>query len=282
VVKKLQYVSEDNFGTIPASPSFTLAGHNVLIRETTQTSAQKYRDLGNRDLYQMLKTAEMYSFELRYQPVNTSLIRYGTELPSGTGTIEKSLGFVYTQKINGVESWFRCLGARTDQIEIEVTEDAVQVAQNWLCKDIPAEVTADPFTTPAYASADTSPPWTGATSGSSPLMLDGASYDTPRFKVTVNWNLEVIKPNGETKAKFILPTNRDIAVEFDTWKKDGVLKADTASLAARAASYVLAPGKAMTFTDLYLTRHSKTNDAGQNKHLLETLSGTAKSVAVTA
>jgi hypothetical protein len=61
-----------------------------------------------------------------------------------------------------------------------------------------------------------------------------------------------------------------------------VLKADTASLAARAASYVLAPGKAMTFTDLYLTRHSKTNDAGQNKHLLETLSGTAKSVAVTA
>ncbi|MEM2141311.1 phage tail tube protein [Nitrososphaera sp.] len=282
VLKKLQFIEEATFGQTPSSPAFTIAGHNVMLRETTEVSSQKYRESGSRDLYQMLKTGELYSFELRYQPVNTALVRYGTELPSGAGTIEKSLSFAYTQLVNDAETWYRFLGARTDQIEIEITEAAVQVSQNFLCKDIPAAVTADPFTTPTYAGADSLAPYTGASSGSNPLSINSVNYDTPRFKVTVNWNLEVIKPNGETQAKFILPTNRDISVEFDTWVKSDVLRSDAKSLTARSATYTIAPSKTVTLTDLYLTRHSKSNDAGNSKHLMETLAGTAKSVAVSA
>ncbi|AIC16951.1 phage tail tube protein [Nitrososphaera viennensis] len=280
ILKRLQFVEESTFGQAPASPSFVLAGHNVSLRETTEVSAQKYRDLGSRDLYKMLKTGEMYSFELRYQPINTALLRYGTELPNGAGTIEKSLAFVYTQLVNGTETWHRFLGARTDQVEIEVTEASVQVSHRFLCKDIPATVTADPFTTPTYAGADTSAPYTGVSSGSNPLTINSETYDTPRFKVSVNWNLDVVKPNGEVQAKFILPTNRDITVEFDTWVKDDVLRADTKSLAARSASYTIAPGKSLTFTDLYLAKQSKNNDANDAKVLIETLTGTARSMSV--
>lgn len=244
VLKQLQFVEETSFGQTPASPSFISAGHNVMLRETTEVSSQKYRAAGSRDLYRLLKTGELYSFELRYQPVNTSLIRYGIELPSGAGTIEKSLSFAYSQLVSDAETWYRFLGARTDQVEIEVTEAAVQVSRNFLCKDIPAAVTSDPFTTPTYAGADSSAPYTGASSGSNPLSINSANYDTPRFKLTVNWNLEVIKPNGETQAKFILPTNRDIAVEFDTWVKDDVLRSDAKALAARSATYTLAPRQA--------------------------------------
>ncbi|WP_337861468.1 phage tail tube protein [Nitrososphaera sp.] len=282
IVKKLQYVEESAFGSTPGSPAFVLAGHQVRMRESTETSAQKYRELGSRDLYQMLKTGEMYSFELQYQPTSTALMRYGTELPGGAGTIEKSLSFTYTQLINAAETWYRYLGARCDQLEVEVTEAAVKVMQRFLCKDIPAAVTADPFTTPGYAGADTSAPYTGASSGSNPLTINSNNYDVPRFKVSVDWNLEVIKPNGETQAKFILPTNRDISVEFDTWVKNDVLRADAKSLVARSASYVIAAGKQFTFTDLYLQRQGKSNDAGDSKHMIETLAGTAKSVTLTA
>ncbi len=282
IVKKLQHVEESAFGQTPASPSFALAGHNVSLRESTEVSAQKYRELGSRDIYKMLKTGEMYSFELKYQPINTTLMRYGTELPNGAGTIEKSLSFVYTQLVNGTETWYRFLGARTDQVEIEVTEAAVNVSHRFLCKDIPATVTSDPFTTPTYAGADSSAPYTGASSGSNPLTINSANYDTSRFKVTVSWNPEVIRPNGETQAKFILPTNRDIKVEFDTWVKDDVLRQDAKSLTARAATYTMAPGKSLTLTDLYLEKQSKGNDGNDGRHLIETLSGTARSVTLSA
>lgn len=282
VVKKLQYVEENVFGQTPASPSFALAGHNVSLRENTEVSVQKYREVGSRDIYKMLKTGEMYSFELRYQPTSTALARYGTELPGGAGTIEKSLSFVYTQLVNGTETWYSFLGARTDQVELEVTETAVNVSHRFLCKDIPATVTADPFTTPAYAGADSSAPYTGASSGSNPLTVNSANYDTPRFKATVNWNPEVIRPNGETQAKFILPTNRDIKVEFDTWVKDDVLRQDAKSVAARAATYTIAAGKSLTFTDLYLERQNKSNDGNDGRHLIETLAGTARSVTLSA
>jgi hypothetical protein len=229
----------------------------------------------------MLLTGQLYSLELRYQPVNTALMRYGTELPADAGTIEKSLSFAYTQLVDGTETWYRFLGARTDQIEIEVTEAAVSVSHRFLCKDIPATVTADPFTTPAYAGADSSAPYTGMSSGSNPLTVNSANYDTSRFKVTVSWNPEVIKPNGEAQAKFILPTNRDIRVEFDTWVKDDVLRQDARSLTARSATYTISAGKSLTLADLYLEKQSKSSES-DGRHLIETLSGTARSVTLGA
>lgn len=282
IVKKLQHVEESTFGVTPNSATFALSAHGALLRETTTIRANHYRDLGSRDLYQLLKTGQLHSFELRYQPHSTALIRYGTELPNGSGTIDKALTMLYTGKVNGTESWFRHLGSRTDQIEIEVTEASVQVVQNFLCREIPAEVTSDPLTTPNYAGADTTAVWTGATPGSNPLVINSNNVDTPRFKVTVNWALEVGKPNGELLAKWIHPTNRSIAVEFDTWKKDGVLRADALSLTARAATYTLISGKTIGLTDLYLERYSKSYDANATAHQLETLAGTAKSLTVTA
>lgn len=211
-------------------------------------------------------------------------MRWGVELPNGAGTPGISKTFLYTQRIGGTESWFRHLGSIPDQTEIEITEAAVMVVQNILCKDIPAEVTVDPLTTPTYASADTSDVWTGAHSLSNPLTINSVNYDVPRAKFTVNYNPEVIKPNGEILAKIIRVTNRRIAVELDTWKKDGVLRADAVALTARAATYKLnnTGPKNISLTDLYLQRYSKQSDAGSNAHQLETLGGTAAAITITA
>jgi hypothetical protein len=281
IVKILQYIEEVNFGVTPsASPVFVAAGMNVEVRENTDITAEKYRALGSMDIYKMLKTGELYSFELRYQPISSALLKYGSELPAGAGTIEKSLSFLYSQKLNAVENYIFYKGSRTDKLEIEITEAAVAVAHTFLCKEITTPNSAHGLTTPTFASLPTAAPWTGASSGSNPLTINGLNYDTPRFKVTINWNLDVVKPNGEIQAKFIEPTNRDIAVDFDAVFKDTVLLADAKTLTARAASYVLNTGVTLNLTDLYLEAYYVTNAARANRIKYASYKGTAKSCSI--
>lgn len=287
IQKKLQRVEEATFGVTPvASPVFTSWGPGVQIQETTEISMQRYRNQGNRDIYTALLLEELYSFALRYQPINTAGIRYGTELPGGTGTIEKALSFLYSQLLadNATEQYTFLKGSRCDKIEIEITKAGVFVVQNFLCREITAWANAHGLTTPTFASADTAKPWVGKDSGANPLTINSNNYDTPRFKVTVQWNMQLITPNGETKAKFIEPTNRDIFVELDTWLKDNVLHQDAKALTARSASYVLnATGpKTLTLGNLYLNRRTNNVNPTANEHQIESFAGTAESISVTA
>jgi hypothetical protein len=45
--------------------------------------------VGSRDIYAMVKTGEMYSFDVKFSPISAAFMNYGINLPNGTGTIEK-------------------------------------------------------------------------------------------------------------------------------------------------------------------------------------------------
>lgn len=286
VIDELQSVEETTYGQTPSSPAFSLFAHNTDIVENSENRAIDYRKIGSRDMYKALKTGELHSFQVRYSPHNTAALRLGSELPGGTGTNGVSRSFVKTQKIDVsgtlTKKWFRMLGARCDRLEMEISDAGFNVVQNFVCQDIPAEVAADPFTTPTYASADTTAPWTNISAGQDPFTVNSLVVDTPRIKWTVEHPMDLIRPNGYTKIKNCVPTNRIISVEFDTWKKDGVMKADMVSMTARAASYTIFSGKTISMTDLYLKRYSKSQKSTDNKAELETLGGTISSLTITA
>lgn len=281
--RKLQYCEELQYGIVPtASPVFTSAGEIESISETTEIALKRFHALGNEDLYQFLKNGIMYSFEVVYQPISSALIKYGTQAQGGgTGTIDKSLSFLYSEDINDVENYVFYKGARCDQVSVEITNEAVKVSQNFICKEITTPATSHGLTTPTFAPANSAAPWTGADGGSNPFTHNSNSYDVDVFKFTVSRGLDAIRPNGESLVKLLIPTIRTITGEFDVVRKDTALIADCKNLTARAASYVLkAATSTATFTDMVLTNVATSRQATATEALRYSFKFEARSISV--
>lgn len=285
IQKRPQYVEESTFGTTPSSPTFLSVGSMQDMAYNADIPNVKYRQLGSRDIYQVIKTGEMYGIVFKYQPFNTNFMKYGTEYPnlSATGNVAKSLSMVWSQNINNVENFFLASGFRTERIEIDVTETAVMVTQTMVGKNISTPTTTYPGTgTPTYAAADTGNPWTGLTSGSLPLTINSLNYDVTRFRVSVAQNLDKVKPNGETVIKFLEPTNRDIVVDMDMVVQNTTTLADVKTLVARNATYMLnsATSSQISLTNLYLEKYASSDSPTQNKIKMASFSGVAQSLTI--
>jgi hypothetical protein len=285
-VKRPQYVEEATFGTTPTSPAFTSVGSMQDMTTNIDISNVHYRQLGSRDLYQIIKTGEVYGIVFKYQPFNTNFMKYGTEYwtASATGNIAKSISLVWSQNINGTENFFLASGVRTESIDIDVTETSVMVTHTLVAKNISTPATTYPGTgTPTYAATDVGSPWTGISGGSLPLTINSLNYDVTRFRVAVNQNLDKVKPNGETQLKFLEATNRDISVDMDMVVKDTVSLADTKTLTARTASYTMNSGTSsqISLTNLYLEKFTSADSPTANKIKMASFSGSAQSVTIT-
>lgn len=284
IVKKLQDVNETTYGETPSSPTFVHSGHNAYLSDTTEITAERYYELGNRDMYSLLKTGRLHAFELRQSPFETRLWRWGSEaaVVGSGGTAAVSKTFTYTEKIDNTETWFRYLGCIPERSELEINDAGLKLVQNILCQDMPDEVTSDPFTTPTYASADTTALYTNLSSDKGPFTFNSTRYDVKRMKITVNHKPHIFRPNGWEIAKYIFPTTREINVEFDAAKYNSTIYNDAKSLTARSASYVIASGKTVSFTDMKLQRVNRANDIGVNDLKLEKFVGTASAITTTA
>lgn len=282
ITKHLQYVEETTYGTTPTStPSFTNAGSIIDLRETLEESVNRYRRLGSEDMYKQLETGELYSFEVTYQPTASTLIKYGTQAPGGTGTIEKSLSFVYSEDINDTENYVFFEGAKCDRTRIEVTPTSVLVTQNWICQNITTPSSSHGLTTPTFASADTGTPWVGADGGSNPFTHNSNNYDVDRFVIEVERNLDAIQVNGQTQISFLVPTNREITGEFDVLRKDTTLIADMKTLAQRTASYVLKSATStVSFTNMVLESLKATHRASATSVPRDTFTYSATAISV--
>ena len=160
------------------------------VSETTEVALKRYHALGSEDVYKHLSSGLLYSFEIAYQPISSALIRYGTQAQGGgAGTIDKSLSFLYSEDIDGVENYVFYKGARCDQVSVEITSEAVKVSQNFICREITTPATSHGLTTPTFAPANSAAPWTGADGGTNPFIHNSNSYDVDMFKFTVSRGL---------------------------------------------------------------------------------------------
>jgi hypothetical protein len=285
-IRKPQYVEESTFGVTPTSPTFISVGSMQDMTTAIDITDVKYRQLGSRDLYAVTKTGEVYTITFKYQPFNTNFLKYGTEYwtASATGNIAKSVSLLWSQNINGVENFFLGSGFRTDKIDIEITETSVMVTHTLAGKNISTPATTFPGTgTPTYAGVDAGLPWTGLTGGSLPLTINSLNYDVTRFKVSINQNLDRVKPNGELSLKFLEATNRDITVDMDMVVQNTVSLADTKTLVARAATYTLNSGTStqISLTNLYLDKYTSADSPTANKVKMSSFSGVAQSCTIT-
>ena len=112
-------------------------------------------------------------------------MKYGTELVNGTGTNEKSISILVSKKVNDVELFRVYKGVKTSSITVEITRaGGVNVTQNMKCKTITDWGVTPVFTgTTTFGPAPSGDPVTGISSGTNPLTIAGANYDTPRFRL---------------------------------------------------------------------------------------------------
>lgn len=224
IVKKLQYIEEISYGVTPSSsPTFVSAGKIKRFNFNIDAQVNRYRASGSPLVSDFLNTGQMTSFEIEYQPFDTTLMAYGINAPNGTGTIEKSLSFMFSKKLDGTENFYFIKGCKTDQITVEVTKEAVSVTQSFLAREATAPVTTanGGLSTPTFASDPTGKPWVGRDGGGNALVYDGTAWYTPRLNCEVSWNLDPGQPIGDELIRFLDPTNKDVNIDFDVWIKDG-------------------------------------------------------------
>jgi tail tube protein len=282
IIKSYMFVEETSFATPPASPTFISAGPLVSQSQSTEIGNIKYRAVGSRDVNTGIKTAENYSFSINYNPIDTTLINYGISLPGGAGTIEKSLTFLKSQRMNNVENYILFKGCRTDSITVEVKSDgAVNVTQDFIASTITTPSTTHGLTgTPTFPPNPTQIPWTHFLPGAGPFTFNSVVVDTDSFSMTVNNNINKVYINGETIPKFVDPTQREITFSFDTFWKDTTLIADNKSFTARSMEYKLSTDKKLVFTNAYLEKNDTGDDTGSTDPKKQSLSGYATGVAI--
>jgi len=287
VTQQIEYIEETNFGVLPqqtTSPAFTPAflypGPLQDLKVNYNIEHLDYRLIGSRDIYKALKSGEMYTFDIKYNPIDTTFMGYGVNLPSGPGTIEKSLSMIFAQKINNVVNYRTFTGCRCDKIDIEITKGLLQCTMTFFCKAISAPTITNPVTGATFAPTTTTDPWMDITSGPNPFIVGGTVYPTPRFKLGVTNNLQVVRPNGEVQAMWIEPTHRDITVDFESFVYDSALDSATIAMTQNSATYTMAPGHSLAFTTLVLFQGSSSDTATAKAVKTATWAGNAQSVTM--
>jgi hypothetical protein len=286
VTRQVQYVEEATFGTTPTNPTLINAGGVLSITDSTEMTAKRYRVLGSEDIYRGLLCGELYSFEVTYNPSTTTFLRYGTEIVGGgAGSIDKSLTIVTGFKIAGVENFLIFRGCKTDKIEIEVTPDDMVVTQNFICQSISTPSTAHGLgASTVFAAAFSGTPLCAPDTGTNPLTINSLTYDCIRFDITWARNLDARQVIGKSQVLTIVPTVRDIDIEFDLLLKDTVTWADVKTLSARTASFVLnqTGPKTISMTNLQLEKLDFELSTDSTEVLMASFAGFAATASVTA
>lgn len=297
ISKPIQYVEEgtsgSNFGVIPTSPVFVLAGAIQELTDTQSVESFIKRTVGQRNYYKNLLTKHRYTFELKFAPFNSTLMKYGSEPPVGTGTIAASLAFAKVQKLNNAgtlaDSFTFYKGCRCNSLDISVAGKEVEVTSSWVAKQktIPVFTANGGLTTPTWKEfADlTATPWTHLDSGVNPLTINSVTYPCTNFHINWNNNLSIDDINGSEFIDMNISGNQDVTGDFTIIVgKDLALETDAQAnpMPARAASYVLKSATSqINITDLSIKQVTDAQRAEDNLSYRMAYTFEAKSAAIT-
>jgi len=293
--KLMQYVEESTFATTPTSAAFVDASIINSTRTTYENATETYRKLGRRTLYKLIKMGVMFPWSCSFSPVDTALIRYGTENGNNagtlTGTIDKSLTFVNSIFANSggtlTEYYIVRTGCKCDSITVTTTSKGmVTVDMNWLASSITPTTTANGgLTTPIFvASPTTATPWSNLTGGTSKLSIGGVVYPFKTASFTVNNNLDPVDIDGSSAIQALEPTVKQTTFTCEVIvQKD--LAIETAITNGTSLALILtlnSTGPKTATGNWFPTRKEETDASDETKVRTCTYSGELDDVTCTA
>jgi Phage tail tube protein len=299
-LKLPQIVEETVPGATQTSAAFVDASVINSIRTTYANASEQYNKLGKRTMYKLLKMGIDHTYSISFSPVDTQLIRYGTELGNalGTlaGTIDKHLtlansGYQNTWGANGPlkETFYLRQGSKCDSITVTTTSRGmVVVDMDMICMKIAQSQAADGgLTTPVWVVAPTTAtPWSNLSGGcSGKLTIGGIPYPFKSFSFTVNNNLDAVDVDGCDFVAWLEPTRKEVTVTCELLvQKDNALETAMDAGNGLPCDLILnstGPKKA-TFANLFLQQKTQDDDSSETTVKTATYTGTADDVTVTA
>lgn len=293
IVKELQFVGEGDsvnnaalFGVTPSSSTFAVVGNNSEITISPDVQHMDVNVLGSEDLIDSVKTQSLYSFSIRYNPINTTLWKYiWNASGGGAGTIDESLSFTYSYKLNGTEYFQHMRGCRPTSGTMSLSRGAWETTMNFVAKDItiPATSTTDGGT-PVYESTETSSsPIVHSDGGADPFTWNSTTFGERSFSTTVSRNMAMMAVNGETDVTYCKAVDRAITATVDVFagkaSDETTLYTDYEGKSKRTASYkfTTSPAKTFTYANAVITNYGYTHAAGSTDALIESITFRAES-----
>jgi hypothetical protein len=169
IVDNMVYFEETSPGANPVGAPTLVAVPIVSDFNKTESWRNDVRFvLGKIDRHTVLKLKKENNFNISYDIYDTTFLQYGTELPGGAGTIEKTLCFILPIELNGTTYYKRFKGCITDTVNIAV-EETYAVDHSWIAKSVSPYLTLNELkldlglsttTTLTFPPFPTDIPWT--------------------------------------------------------------------------------------------------------------------------
>jgi hypothetical protein len=273
-VKHPQHSPENTasgMGTPNPNGVYVHAGYDSQITEGGTTEHDDAAVFAKYDLVASALLGINYNWGLTFRPLPTdfSLVSWGVNSPNGAGTIDEAKTFLYSQKVGTAQAekykkWIGCIPTSTSW---EIQRTGAVVTMTGRATSITDYTSTHGLTSPTFASDpafSSNPPVTGTNSGSNPLNVGGNNFDTPRFRMDVNWTVAELRPNGIISIQEIGVTARRITLEFVTWTKGDTFLADLNSYTPVSVTYKVSnsPLYKLEFTNCYKISYDKTDSPG--------------------
>lgn len=291
IIKKPQFVEETVEGTLPlTSPTFKSCGLVQSIGRDITIENNKIRPLGEYDIKQQVKLGEVHTSEIKFQPDNFQLMKYGMLLPisptttpadptmvAPNNTVGVSISIIMSALIDGVEKYRVYRGVKFNGLSGEITrEGGFNVTMPFQCISIDDWGTAPVFTSPTFAADPSADPWSGITSGADPLTINAVIYDTTSFKFDFDLGVQRFRPNGITTFKYSKSFQRNISLAWNTLVYNSVLVGDLRSFTARTVAYRIATGKILTFPLVKTENYTAGIEGGSTDFAMEEFTATGQ------
>lgn len=287
-----------SFGITPTNPIMTVDASIVNNTKTTYTTLHEmYQKLGDRTIYKFIKTGHERAWTMDWSPVDTQLIRYGTENGNAagtlTGTVDKSLSlFNSIRRAVGsftlTEHWVKRLGSKIDSVTVNTTSRGlVTCSADWISRDVPKPTITSPLGTGTLVTPSTAVPWAHSTGGISKFTLGGVVYPFKRASFTVNNNMDAGDADGSDYIEWLEPTKKEVTFEADLIIGKNLTIEDAVETFVDLASGSIVLNqtgpKVATFTaPIVCTGYSTDRTSGATAAEVYTFTFKAKDVSVTA
>lgn len=294
VTKQLQYYPEGTYGVLEDA-AFTSAGVVMNVSSDVTVDHESIRVQGSRLQYADIMMGIEGTLSVDYSPINTTLIKYGTDDPNGAGTIAESLCFLQARKLDDVENFRLFTGGLTESITIAL-ERVTRITQNFYVIDTSDWMTLAGLKTalgvtgtdtPQFATPVTAEPWThltGSAGNATSIEINGQPVDVARASISVNNNIMKQKPLGHFRTKFARAGNKDITLTVEPFLYDNTLIDLVQGFTSVQVVATLndATNKTVTLEGVKFNSHSDSVDAGANDFNTMPLNATANQIVVTA
>lgn len=292
-VKVLQYVGEGdtvttpaNYGVTPADPTFTAVGKVTDINLQPDIQHSDTDVLGNEDVIDAVKTMENYTFTISFELVDTTLIDYAFSASGGgTGSIDESLSFMFSEYLDGTENYTAMYGCRPTSCTVNLDRGIWTANMTFIAKEITLPNATSPWAaeTPTFASETSSATLTHTDAGADPFTWNSVAYPESRFSTTVTRGMAVQAVNGNAKILYCKASTRRVDFSVDAFVKANTLETDFVGKTERAAGYSIStsPNKDFAFTDCVITSYSRQKTATNADGFRESITARAGGVSIT-